>query len=280
MTYSDELIENRMVVYAITNKINNKKYIGITSNSFAERYPHGIRAHHNPHLRKSVRKYGHDNFKVELLEKNIGSIELLQELEMKYIKEYNTCDSEKGYNKSLGGFGVRQTKRSKEHCMNLSRAKMGINPLASYTKEQMDKRNAKLSRSLSGKGNPRYGMTKDKLQPETLEKLRQAALGKKNPMYGKNIKDYMTKEAYEEWKRKACRPQFGAENPNAKPAVIVYKNKAYMFGCMKEGIEYFKSLGEYITISWIYRGIAPKYKDKFQYIGYEKEYIEHEQALA
>jgi len=101
-------------------------------------------------------------------------METLCELEMKYIEKYDTCNVDKGYNKSLGGLGVRQTERSEEHCRNLSKAKMGIDPLRNYTPEQMAKRNAKLSKALRGKNNPRYGMTKDKLEPETLEKLRQA----------------------------------------------------------------------------------------------------------
>lgn len=67
--HREDLINNKMVVYMITNKINNKKYIGITTNSFTERYPHGIRAHHNQHLRKSVKKYGQENFEVALLER-------------------------------------------------------------------------------------------------------------------------------------------------------------------------------------------------------------------
>ena len=87
MEYREELKENKMVVYMIENKINHKKYIGITTNSFAERYPHGIRAHHNSHLRKSVKKYGQKNFKVTLLEKNVEDIETLQELETQYIEK-------------------------------------------------------------------------------------------------------------------------------------------------------------------------------------------------
>lgn len=270
MNYRKELKENKMVVYMIENKVNHKKYIGITTNSFAERYPHGIRSHHNPHLRKAVAKYGQENFVITLLEKNVKDIETLEQLEMKYIKEYDTCNKEKGYNISLGGKGVRLTKRTKEHCMHLSQAKKGINPLANYTPEQMAIRNAKLSKALRGKNNPRYGMTKDKLKPETIEKLRQAALGKNNPMYGKNIKDYMTEEAYEEWKLKVAR--HGANNGRARKTIIIYKGKKYEFDYAQEGIDYFKNKGEHITRAWFYKGVTDKYKDIFQFVGYEEDY--------
>lgn len=259
-----------MVVYMIENKINHKKYIGITTNSFAERYPHGIRAHHNSHLRNSVKKYGQENFKVTLLEKNVEDMEALCKLEMKYIEKYDACNVDKGYNKSLGGLGVKQIERSEEHCRNLSKAKKGINPLASYTPEQMARRNAKLSKSLSGKNNPRYGMTKDKLKPETLEKLRRASLGKNNSMYGKNIKDYMTQEAYEEWKKKVAR--HGAENGMARKTIIIYKGEKYEFDYVQEGIDYFRSKGEHITRYWFYNGVTEKYKNIFQFVGYEENY--------
>lgn len=278
MNYGKELRENRMIVYAITNKINNKKYIGITTNSFAERYPHGIRAHHNPHLRKSVKKYGQENFEAILLEKNIEDMKTLCELEMKYIEEYNTCNREKGYNKSLGGRGVRQTERSEGHCRNLSKAKKGINPLASYTPEQMARRNAKLSKAMSGKNNPMYGMTRDKLKPETLEKLRRASLGKNNPMYGKNIKDYMTEDAYEEWKKKVANP--GVKNGRARKTIIVYKGKKYEFDYAQEGIDYFKDKGEHITRYWFYNGVTEKHKDKFQFVGYIEDYEKYIKTLA
>jgi group I intron endonuclease len=276
--YNKELIENKMIVYSIENKINGKKYIGITTNSFAERYPHGIKNHHNPHLRKSIAKYGEENFEVVVLEKNVKDMKTLCELEMKYIEKYDTCNKEKGYNKSLGGLGVRQTERSPEHCRNLSKAKKGINPLKNYTPEQMARRNAKLSKSLSGKNNPRYGMTKDKLKPETLKKLRQASLGENNPMYGKNIKDYMTEEEYEEWKKKVANP--GAKNGMARKAVIIYKNQKYEFDYAQEGIDYFKNKGEHITRYWFYNGVTEKYKDKFQFVGYIEDYEEYIKALA
>lgn len=279
MEYSKELIENKMIVYSIENKINGKKYIGITTNSFAERYPHGIKNHHNPHLRKSIAKYGEENFEVVVLEKNVKDMKTLCELEMKYIEKYDTCNKEKGYNKSLGGLGVRQIERSPEHCRNLSKAKKGINPLKNYTPEQMARRNAKLSRALRGKNNPRYGMTKDKLKPETIEKLRQAALGKNNPMYGKNIKDYMTEEAYEEWKLKVAR--HGRMNGRARKTIVVYKGQEYVFDYCRQAINYFKEFkGESITVNWIYRGINPNYQDRFQFFGYEEDYKKYKENKA
>jgi group I intron endonuclease len=267
------------IVYEIKNKVNGKRYIGITTNTFNERYPHGIRAHHNPHLRNSVKKYGQENFEVILLEKNVEDMETLCKLEEMYIKKYDTCNPDKGYNKSLGGLGVRLPHPfTEEHCRNLSEAKKGINPLRNYTPEQMARRNAKLSKSLSGKNNPRYGMTKDKLKPETIEKLRQAALGKNNPMYGKNIKDYMTEEAYEEWKLKVAR--HGRMNGRARKTIVVYKGQEYVFDYCRQAINYFKDKGEPITVNWIYRGINPNYQDRFQFFGYEEDYKKYKENKA
>lgn len=254
----------------ILNRINGKKYIGITTNSFPDRYPHGIQAHHNPHLRKSVKKYGQKSFEAVLLEKNIEDMKTLCELETKYIEKYDACNPEKGYNKSLGGLGVRQIERTKEHCLNLSRAKKGINPLKDYTPEQMAIRNAKLSKSLSGENNPMYGMTKDKLKPATLEKLKQASLGKNNPMYGKNIKDFMTPESYESWKQNVA--NHGAKNGRARKAVVIYKGQRYDFDYAQEAIDYFKSKGEHITRYWFYKGVNDKYKQIFQFVGYLEDY--------
>lgn len=282
MEYKRELIENKMVVYAITNKINGKKYIGITTNSFAERYPHGIRAHHNPHLRNSVKKYGQENFEVILLEKNVEDMETLCKLEEMYIKKYDTCNPDKGYNKSLGGLGVRLPHPfTEEHCKKISQTKkkIGLNTLTRMTPEAIKRRNAKLSRALRGKNNPRYGMTKDKLKPETIEKLRQAALGENNPMYGKNIKDYMTEEEYEEWKIKVARP--GRMNGRARKTIVVYKGEEYVFDYCRQAIKYFNEIkGEKVSVNWIYRRINPKFQDRFQFFGYEEDYEEYKKTLS
>ena len=56
-----------MIIYKITNLINNKIYIGLTTCSLKERWNnHRHCAKSDPrHLYCSMRKYGIENFKIE-----------------------------------------------------------------------------------------------------------------------------------------------------------------------------------------------------------------------
>jgi G:T-mismatch repair DNA endonuclease (very short patch repair protein) len=67
---------------------------------------------------------------------------------------------------------------------------------------------------LSGENNPFYGKKHSKEFKERLSKERKGkwCLGKDNPMYGKNIKDYMTVEEYEDWKNKISISTSGEKN--------------------------------------------------------------------
>lgn len=85
-------------IYKITNKIDNKIYIGqhkciaISDNYFGS----GI------NIRRAIRKYGKQNFRKEIL-KICESKEDLDNSEIKYISEYKSIDPEIGYNISKGG---------------------------------------------------------------------------------------------------------------------------------------------------------------------------------
>lgn len=93
-------------IYKITNTINNKAYIGITTKTPEERW----RAHLNaiktgkgcPLLRSAVNKHGADKFKIETL--IICFDDALFKLEKEYIKKYNTL-APNGYNAHEGGNG-------------------------------------------------------------------------------------------------------------------------------------------------------------------------------
>lgn|SRR3990167_8432538 len=93
-------------VYEITNSINGKKYVGITSRTIEERFQEHIsRAKSGTRenrLYVAMRKYGCENFSVNLLIQ-INNEDDVRELETAFIKR---CDSyENGYNCNLGGHG-------------------------------------------------------------------------------------------------------------------------------------------------------------------------------
>ena len=93
-------------IYKITNKVNNKVYIG-QSSDIKRRWRDHRSAAFNPKdngynypLYKAIRKYGLDNFSFDILEECSQSD--INEREIFYIKEYNAHGSG-GYNQDDGG---------------------------------------------------------------------------------------------------------------------------------------------------------------------------------
>lgn len=97
-------------IYRITNLINNKVYIGQSININKRTKEHFYKAElesgqdYNSPLHRAIRKYGEENFLVELLEE--CSVEDLDEREKYYIKINNSIIPN-GYNISHGGQKVR-----------------------------------------------------------------------------------------------------------------------------------------------------------------------------
>lgn len=100
----------KYVIYKITNLINNKIYIGQTTN-VKERFRHhkqapfrkGSRDYNKP-LYRAIRKYGLDNFSFEIIDKSATSIDELNAKEINYIKLFDSIiDSGHGYNLESGG---------------------------------------------------------------------------------------------------------------------------------------------------------------------------------
>lgn len=93
------------VIYKITNKIDNKIYIGQTTGEFNCRYSGGNWWKHtsNRHLKYSVSKYGIESFYVNRKLDIAFSKEELDEKEIYWIKHYNSTNSKFGYNKKDGG---------------------------------------------------------------------------------------------------------------------------------------------------------------------------------
>lgn len=85
-------------IYSITNKINGKRYIGLSINIYKRWADHRgylrQNSHVNPHLQNAWNKYGEKNFKFEILER--CHEHLLEERELYWIDKYDSC--KKGYN--------------------------------------------------------------------------------------------------------------------------------------------------------------------------------------
>lgn len=106
-------------VYKITNKVNNKIYIGITNQGAGVRYLHHLyeaRSGSPFPIHNAIRKYGKDNFTLEIIEL-CGTSEILKEREKYWIAFYNSTDRNIGYNMTEGGdgtFGRRHSEETKE----------------------------------------------------------------------------------------------------------------------------------------------------------------------
>lgn len=102
-------------IYKITNKINNKIYIGLTSKTPEARWQQHIKTSRSPSskdynelFKKAIRKYGPDNFIIETIDET-EDFEELKEKEKYYIKKYNSfafAEGGWGYNSTLSGDGA------------------------------------------------------------------------------------------------------------------------------------------------------------------------------
>lgn len=97
-------------IYKISNSINDKLYIGKTCTTLSNRWSHHISDYtkYDWHLYRAMRKYGIENFSIELVEECEDN--KLNEQEQYWINYYNSYNN--GYNMTIGGDGRIQIDRS------------------------------------------------------------------------------------------------------------------------------------------------------------------------
>lgn len=102
-----------MVIYKITNKINDKIYIGQTNN-----FKRRIKQHTKEKfsrislIKRAVEKYGKENFEVIILFKHENK-DLINFAEEFFIRYFNSTQREFGYNIKLGGDNYTQSEETK-----------------------------------------------------------------------------------------------------------------------------------------------------------------------
>lgn len=111
-------------IYMITNVVNNKVYVGQTSQTSKDRWDNHMtflryNKHVNPHLQKDFNRYGEINFKLEVITIAYNQKEL-DKLEIEFINKYNPLI----YNLESGG---RNGKPSLETLERMKIASSGEN---------------------------------------------------------------------------------------------------------------------------------------------------------
>lgn len=112
---------NEFKIYLLTNKINNKIYVGQTILDLKDRMQKGEGYKNSPYLYHAIKKYGWQNFEYTILSV-CSTLEEANILESKFIENYNTKNQEIGYNLKDGG---SHGKHSEETKLKISLATTG-----------------------------------------------------------------------------------------------------------------------------------------------------------
>lgn len=94
-------------IYKIECLTTQKVYIGQTVQHppikrWIDHYKETNNSKNELYLYRAIRRYGIENFTFQIIEQNIA-LESLNEVEIKYIKQYNSNNSKYGYNLTKGG---------------------------------------------------------------------------------------------------------------------------------------------------------------------------------
>lgn len=201
-----------MIIYKITNLVNKKIYIGLTTRPLDMRINEHLSNAHRTKcmlISRAILKYGRDNFEFEMIAEYKTKEELI-EAEKYWIDFYSSNNLDIGYNLTTGGDGGdiigtlpnkleiykkradsnRGTKRSEDCRKRISDA----NP--NRGKKLSDEVKAKISNTLKG----------SKLSDETKVKISHALKGRIHT---------------EETKKKMSKNMLGKAHPNARKAIKI-----------------------------------------------------------
>ena len=148
----------KYIVYKHQNYINNKIYIGITSEIPERRWrKNGQGYKSNEYFYAAIKKYSWQNFSHEILFENL-SRESACKKEQELIAFYKSNDRKYGYNLTNGGDSGKEF--SIESCKKMSKAKKNQVPWNKGKKlpPLSDEHKEKLRKASSGKNNPMYGV--------------------------------------------------------------------------------------------------------------------------
>lgn len=209
-----------MIIYKITNKINNKIYIGQTIQPLVKRWKQHCRhyKHRCTSIYNAIQKYGKENFIVEQID-HAHSREELDNKEMFWIEFYNSMNREKGYNLVSGG--------NKNHTVS------------DETRKRMSEANKGDKNFFYGKGflilgqnNHFYGKHHSE---DAKRKISEALRGNKNHNFGRPMSDKTKRKISESRKGKLI----GSDNPKSSKVLCIETGEVFdcgLYACDKYNI--------------------------------------------
>lgn len=242
-------------IYKITNKLNNKVYIGQTRKTIEERFKEHCKiafgnSKYKSYIHNALRKYGKDNFFIEIVD-ICNNLEELNSKEIYWINFFKSNENNLGYNLTSGGSNstpnleirrkisesvrdywsknthpFKGKKQSEEHKEK--------NRLSHLGNTWSDERKKDFSKRMSGENNPNYNK---KFSDESKEKMSDAAKqsylnGRVNPFFGKQHSEE-TKE-----KMRKPRSESAKQNMRKPKSESHIKNKSKKVLCIEENLEF------------------------------------------
>jgi len=201
-------------IYKISNKINNKNYIGSTVNLYRRKNEHLTKlrknTHYNAYLQNSFNKYEEENFEFTILDL-VYDLTLLVEKEQYWMDFYESNVKEMGYNiriKAESNVFLTMSEGSKNKCSianknrevsEETRQKLSI---ANTGKKHIKSEATREKLSIANKGKVFSKESKDKMSIARIEYLKNNPIseeeklkrsnrmkGEKNPRYGKIVSE-------------------------------------------------------------------------------------------
>jgi group I intron endonuclease len=213
-----EICNGDYCVYIHTNKINYKKYVGITHLPPNKRWRSGYGYRKHQYFWHAIQKYGWDNFEHEVIAHNL-TIEEARKFETILIRELKTKNSKFGYNMTDGGEGARGYVWTDEGKQKLSMSHKG--------KRMSEESKKKLSESKKG----------HTTSEETKRKISEGNKGKTvTPEMRKYLSEALKKvNSSDEFIKKKSESMKGKQN-NVRPVVQYSLDGKFIaeYGYMRE----------------------------------------------
>ena len=268
--------DKKWCVYVHINKVNGKKYVGITSRQPEERWDYGCGYRGQTYFCRAIQKYGWDNFKHEILLTN-ETKEYACTAEKCLIKAYASNNPKYGYNLSSGGEGgaagvpwseerrkalsdkLKGRTFSDEWRMKLSKAKTGTH--------MSDETKKKLSEQRQGELNNFYGKhhseESKKIMSEKAKQRDKAAINTNGLKHGK---EHWTEKTYQKLSESNRGENSGTSKLTENQVINILK-------MIKEGMPYAEIKQQYqISDAQISR-IKTKKRWRYLYDQYPELYI-------